>query len=115
MLKEDAIALAGIGLLGYLLLKGLANITPQVVKDGLEASGQLGLLAFNGVAHPLDTFGISPNTFADGTPKYIATAPVEYSAPTQQSFHDPIYDITGTAPGSTNVTDNNLGYNFNYF
>ncbi|MES2367194.1 MAG: hypothetical protein V4563_15055 [Pseudomonadota bacterium] len=69
-----------VGVAAYILLKkmggSIAKAIPQVVKDGAEATGQLGAEVGRIVTNPLNEFGVTPGTFADGTPKWEPTAPV---------------------------------------
>lgn len=68
---------------------------PPVIKEGFEAAGILGGLAFNAVTEPLDTFGIRPANNAYGIPKWQPTAPWLNEA-----------DV---------VSNNESGINWNYF
>jgi hypothetical protein len=78
-----------------------------VFKDGIDAAAQLAKLAANMVTSPLDTFGISPGTYADGTPKWQRTTPWQNPVP---------YGATGPAASSSDpVSNNSDGINYNLF
>lgn len=101
-LKENAIvvgvsAVAVVGLLYY-----LQRFVPKVVKDGVEAAGVLVSEAGKAIAHPLDAFGISPNDYPDGSPKYAVSAPWTSG-----------YDVEGTIGVKDAVSENDAGIAWN--
>jgi hypothetical protein len=91
----------------YRLVKGLPGL--GVLKDGADAAAQLAKLAANMVTSPLDTFGITPGTYKDGTPTWQKTTP----------WDQPVYiatpplnpDLSSVDP----VSNNNQGINYNLF
>lgn len=68
---------------------------PGVVKEGFEAAGILGGLAYDMATDPLDTFGIVPGKNVYGVTKWEPTAPWWNAA-----------DV---------VSNNSTGMNFNLF
>lgn len=88
---------------------GLGDVVPQVVKDGAQATGLIAQLGVNAVIHPLDTFGIAPNLYPDGTPIWTQTTPWENPVYTPTPPFNP--DLSSADP----VSNNNQGINFNYF
>lgn len=89
----------------YRLVKGMPGL--GILKDGADAAAQLGKLALGMVTSPLDTFGIAPGTYADGTPKWQQSTP----------WQNPVsYGATGPAASSSDpVSNNSDGINYNYF
>jgi hypothetical protein len=89
----------------YRLAKGLPGL--GILKDGADAAAQLAKLAANMVTSPLETFGILPGTYADGTPKWQQSTPWQNPVP---------YGATGPAASSTDpVSNNSDGINYNLF
>jgi hypothetical protein len=102
------VAVAAAVAVGYFvkgqLSKAIAAL-PPVIREGGEAIYVLTGAAFDVARDPLDGFGITPGTFADGTPKWQPTAPwnnTNTAAPAGMQTNDP-------------VSNSDIGMNFNLF
>lgn len=119
MAVKLALGAALVGVVGYALyrIKGglgaLGAAVPQVVKDGADATWQLGKLGAHIVTDPLDAFGVTP-TDKNGQTTWEKTAP--WASPVRSSYHDPVYG-DALPPDSTNdpVSNNAAGVNWNLF
>lgn len=74
-MKNTVYLVAGGAVVAAIAYAYFKTSLPPVIKEGFEAAGILGGLAYDAITEPLDTFGISPGNNVYGVPKWKPTAP----------------------------------------